>query len=147
MRYKKRPQPSSVGDAFYIVYLSIKLGKLNASLHTLSRACRGRSFSTSQVSAAVFQTALVTCSSERMLNALPHTLCSRVRLRRSGSSSQSPAEDLQSSLVLCSRGPLLTALPHTLCSRVRKGRKEVTSAKVNERLKPFLSLLPPVIPF
>ena len=107
MRYKKRPQPSSVGDAFYIVYLSIKLGKLNASLHTLSRACRGRSFSTSQVSAAVFQTALVTCSSERMLN----------------------------------------ALPHTLCSRVRKGRKEVTSAKVNERLKPFLSLLPPVIPF
>ena len=48
--------------------------KLTALARTLSRV-RSRSFLvTSQVSIAVLQTALVTCSSERKLTALPLTL-------------------------------------------------------------------------
>ena len=84
-------------------------------LTPFSRARLGRLGVISQVSAAVCKTALRTCSSERKLNAHPHTLFSWARRGRSFSTSHD--RNVQAELALfrsCSSGKLLTASAHTL---------------------------------
>ena len=81
--YKKAPTSTSVGALGWKGFKDAERAPLHKEpevpfyrifSHPYSRIRSGSFRVTSQAPAAVLQTALVTCSSERKLNASPHTL-------------------------------------------------------------------------